>query len=132
MAAPGPAQTSMRSGLGRVRGLGSARDGVSHWWMQRLAAVALVPLSLWFVFSVAALRGASQADVQAWIASPLVTVLLLLVVVATFLHLAMGLQTVIEDYIRDGVAKVAALLVVKWACVLFGLASVLAILRIAI
>ena len=132
MAAPGPAQTSMRSGLGRVRGLGSARDGVSHWWMQRLAAVALVPLSLWFVFSVAALRGASQADVQAWIAAPLVTVLLLLVVVATFLHLAMGLQTVIEDYIRDGVAKVAALLVVKWACVLFGLASVLAILRIAI
>ena len=132
MAAPGPAQTSMRSGLGRVRGLGSARDGVSHWWMQRLAAVALVPLSLWFVFSVAALRGASQADVQAWIASPLVTVLLLLVVVATFLHLAMGLQTVIEDYIRDGVAKVAALLAVKWACVLFGLASVLAILRIAI
>jgi succinate dehydrogenase / fumarate reductase membrane anchor subunit len=132
MAAPGPAQTSMRSGLGRVRGLGSARDGVSHWWMQRLAAVALVPLSLWFVFSVAALRGASQADVQAWIASPFVTVLLLLVVVATFLHLAMGLQTVIEDYIRDGVAKVAALLVVKWACVLFGLASVLAILRIAI
>ena len=122
----------MRSGLGRVRGLGSARDGVSHWWMQRLAAVALVPLSLWFVFSVAALRGASQADVQAWIAAPLVTVLLLLVVVATFLHLAMGLQTVIEDYIRDGVAKVAALLVVKWACVLFGLASVLAILRIAI
>ena len=132
MAAPGPAQTSMRSGLGRVRGLGSARDGVSHWWMQRLAAVALVPLSLWFVFSVAALRGASQADVQAWIASPFVTVLLLLVVVATFLHLAMGLQTVIEDYIRDGVAKVAALLAVKWACVLFGLASVLAILRIAI
>ena len=122
----------MRSGLGRVRGLGSARDGVSHWWMQRLAAVALVPLSLWFVFSVAALRGASQADVQAWIAAPFVTVLLLLVVVATFLHLAMGLQTVIEDYIRDGVAKVAALLVVKWACVLFGLASVLAILRIAI
>ena len=132
MAAPGPARTSMRSGLGRVRGLGSARDGVSHWWMQRLAAVALVPLSLWFVFSVAALRGASQADVQAWIAAPFVTVLLLLVVVATFLHLAMGLQTVIEDYIRDGVAKVAALLVVKWACVLFGLASVLAILRIAI
>ena len=78
MAAPGPARTSMRSGLGRVRGLGSARDGVSHWWMQRLAAVALVPLSLWFVFSVAALRGASQADVQAWIAAPFVTVLLLL------------------------------------------------------
>jgi len=132
MAAPGPAQTSMRSGLDRVRGLGSARDGVSHWWMQRLAAVALVPLSLWFVFSVAALRGASQADVQAWIAAPFVTVLLLLVVVATFLHLAMGLQTVIEDYIRDGVAKVAALLAVKWVCVLLGLASVLAILRIAI
>jgi succinate dehydrogenase / fumarate reductase membrane anchor subunit len=130
--ASGTGRASMRSGLGRVRGLGSARDGVSHWWMQRLAAVALVPLTLWFVFSVATLRGASQADVQAWIASPFVTVLLLLVVVATFLHLAMGLQTVIEDYIRDGVVKLAVLLAVKWACVLLGLASVLAILRIAI
>jgi len=125
-------RTSLRSGLGRVRGLGSARDGVSHWWVQRMTAVALVPLSLWLVFSVALLRGASQPEVQAWIATPFVTVLLLLVVVATFLHLAMGLQTVIEDYIRDGVAKITALLAVKWACVLLGLASVLAILRIAI
>jgi succinate dehydrogenase / fumarate reductase membrane anchor subunit len=130
--AGGVGRASLRSGLGRVRGLGSARDGVSHWWMQRLAAVALVPLSVWFVFSVATLRGASQAEVQAWIASPFVTVLLLLVVVATFIHLAMGLQTVIEDYIRDGVVKLASLLAAKWACTLLGLASVLAILRIAI
>lgn len=126
------ARTRLQSGLGRVRGLGSARDGVSHWWTQRLAAVALVPLSLWVVLSVAGLRGASQAEVQAWIATPHVTMLLLLVVVATFLHLAMGLQAVIEDYIRDGVLKLIALLVSKWSCTLLGLASILAILRIAI
>lgn len=125
-------RSMMRSGLGRVRGLGSARDGVHHWWMQRMSAAALVPLTLWFVFSVALLRGASQVEVQAWIATPYVTVLLLVMVVATFLHLAMGVQTVIEDYVRDGVWKLLALLVNKWACTLLGLAAVLAILRIAV
>ena len=122
----------LRSGLGRVRGLGSARDGVHQWWMQRMSAVALAPLTLWFAFSVALLRGASQAEVQAWIGTPYVAVLLLMLVVATFLHFAMGVQTVIEDYVHDGVANLVLMVVNKWACTLLGLASVLAILRIAL
>lgn len=127
-----PTRASLRTGLGRVRGLGSARDGVSHWWMQRLAAVTLVPLTVWVVFSMASLAGASQAAVQAWIATPWVTVLLVVLVVATFLHLAMGLQTVIEDYIRNEVAKIAALMLAKALCTLLCIAGVLAILRIAL
>jgi succinate dehydrogenase / fumarate reductase membrane anchor subunit len=126
------ARGSLRSGLGRVRGLGSARDGVAHWWAQRVTAVALVPLTLWFVFSIATMAGASQAEVQAWIAAPLVTVLLLLLVVATFQHLSLGLQVVIEDYIRHEETKVAALLAQKFACIVLGLAACLAILRIAL
>jgi succinate dehydrogenase / fumarate reductase membrane anchor subunit len=125
-------RASMRTGLGRVRGLGSARDGVAHWWAQRATAVALVPLSLWFVLSVATMAGASQAEVQAWIASPLVSVLLLLLVVATFQHLSLGLQVVIEDYIRHEETRVAMLLAQRFACIVLGLASVLAILRVAL
>lgn len=121
----------MRSILGQVRGLGSAHDGVQHWWMQRMTAAALVPLSLWFVVSIALLRGASQAEVQGWIATPYVSVLLLVLVTVTFVHLSMGLQTVIEDYVR-GVAKIVWLVACKWACVLLGFAAALAILRIAL
>jgi succinate dehydrogenase / fumarate reductase membrane anchor subunit len=125
-------RASLRTGLGRVRGLGSARDGVAHWWAQRVTAIALVPLTLWFVVSVIGLAGASQDAVRAWIAAPVSTVLLLLLVFATFQHLSLGLQTVIEDYVHAEGAKVAALLAQKFACIVLGLACVVAILRIAL
>jgi succinate dehydrogenase / fumarate reductase membrane anchor subunit len=125
---------SLRTGLGRVRGLGSARDGVAHWWAQRVTAVALVPLTLWFVFSVAQLAGAgaSQDAVRAWIAAPVPTVLLLLLIVATFQHLSLGLQTVIEDYIHHEETKLAVQLAQKFACVALALAAIVAVLRIAL
>jgi succinate dehydrogenase / fumarate reductase membrane anchor subunit len=122
----------MRTGLGRVRGLGSARDGVGHWWAQRVTAIALVPLTLWFVFSVIGLAGAGQDAVRAWIAAPVSTVLLLLLVFATFQHLSLGLQVVIEDYIRHEEARIALQLAQKFACVALGLACVVAVLRIAL
>ena len=85
---------SRRSALGRVRGLGSAKEGVGHWWAQRLTALALVPLTIWFAASVAALTGASHPEMVAWAGSPLVAGLLILLIVATFYHNYLGLQVV--------------------------------------
>ncbi len=121
---------SMRSPLGRVRGLGSAKEGVGHWWAQRLTSLALVPLSVWFVASVVALTGADYASVRDWIGSPPVAGLLVLLIVTIFYHAALGLQVVIEDYVHHEGAKLAALLAVNGLAILLALAGVLAVLAV--
>jgi succinate dehydrogenase / fumarate reductase membrane anchor subunit len=121
----------MRSQLGRVRGLGAAKHGVGHWWAQRLTAVALVPLTLWFIFSVYGLIGLSQPEVAHWVAHPVNTVLLLALVVATFHHSQLGLQVVIEDYVHTEFARFASLLVVKGIHVLLVLAAIVAVLKLS-
>jgi succinate dehydrogenase / fumarate reductase membrane anchor subunit len=125
-------RTTLRSGLGRVRGLGSAKEGVNHWWSQRITAVALVPLTLWFVASVVLLAGADHATVSAWIARPFNTVLLLCLLGATFWHASLGLQVVIEDYIHNERAKLAALLAAKAVLVIGALTGIVAVLRVAL
>ena len=122
---------SMRTPLARVRGLGSAKEGVHHWWAQRLTALALVPLTLWFVVSVAGLAGMDHAAAVAWIGSPAVTVLLVLLVTATFWHAQLGVQVVIEDYVHSEADKLVALIAVKFAAVLLAIASIFAVLRLA-
>jgi succinate dehydrogenase / fumarate reductase membrane anchor subunit len=122
----------MRSGLGRARGLGAAGDGVGHWWSMRVTSVALVPLTLWFVFSVAIMAGSDQAAVRAWIAEPLSAVLLLLLIGTTFHHLSQGLQTVIEDYVSAEPARTGLQLAQKFACVLLGALAAISVLRIAL
>lgn len=120
-----------RTALYDVRGLGSARDGTRHWWMQRVTALALVPLTPWLAFSLAGLGSMGYADAVAWVRSPLTTVLLLSTILAVAYHAKLGLQVVIEDYVhREGV-KVAALIGVKFLTLLLGLASALAVLRVA-
>lgn len=125
-------RSSLRSGLGRVRGLGAAKEGVTHWWAQRVTAMALVPLTLWFVASVVVLAGADHATVTAWIARPLNTVLLLCLVGATFWHASLGLQVVIEDYIHSEGRRVAVLLAAKAILLLGALSGLLAVLRVAL
>lgn len=122
---------SFRTPMGRARGLGSARDGAGHWWAQRLTAIALVPLTLWFVASVVALAGASHAEVVAWLGAPVPAVLMILMIVATFHHAQLGLQVVIEDYIHSEGLKIAGIVLVKFAAAALGLVSVFAVLRIA-
>lgn len=122
---------SLRSPLGRVRGLGSAKDGTHHWWMQRLTAIALVPLCLWFVASVAMMAGAGHAAFLAWVASPLVAILLVLLIVAVFHHVQLGLQVVIEDYVHGEGCRLACIVVVKLAACALGVAAVFAVLKIA-
>ena len=122
---------TMRTPLSRVRGLGSAKDGTHHWWMQRLTAVALLPLSIWFVVSAIMLAGADHAAVSAWLGSPLPAVLMLLLVVALFHHLQLGLQVVIEDYIHGEVAKLVCLIGLKLGSVALAVAAIFAILKVA-
>jgi succinate dehydrogenase subunit D (EC 1.3.5.1) len=90
---------SLRSDLGRARGLGAAHDGVQHWWRQRVSAVALVPLALWFAFSVARYPLRDYAAFSAWLHNPYVAIALILFVALVFYHSALGLQVVIEDYV---------------------------------
>jgi succinate dehydrogenase / fumarate reductase membrane anchor subunit len=122
-------RASLRSDLARVRGLGSAKAGVGHWWAQRVTALALVPLVVWFVAQVVHLAGAPHAAVVDWVASPIPAILLILLVVATFHHAQLGLQVVIEDYVHGDGAKLAWLLFVKAAAIVLGLAVVFAVFR---
>ena len=122
---------SLRSDLARVRGLGSAHEGVAHWWAQRVTAVALVPLSIWFVASIIGLAGADHAVVVEWIRSPLPAILLVMLFAVALRHAQLGVQVVIEDYLHDEGVKIGALLVVKAILLLIGLASIFAVLKLA-
>lgn len=121
---------TMRTPMARVRGLGSAKDGTGHWWAQRLSALALIPLSIWFVASVIAMTGADHAAMQAWIGSPVVAGLLILLVVATLYHAVLGLQVVIEDYVHAEAMKFGAIIALKGLAIVLGLAAILAVLTI--
>jgi succinate dehydrogenase / fumarate reductase membrane anchor subunit len=122
----------MRSPLGRAIGLGSAKEGVEHWWAQRITAVALVPLSLWFASAVIALAGADLETVQNWIARPLPAILLVLLLIALFYHTSLGLQVVIEDYVHMELAKLGLLIVTRLLCFGFAVAGIFAVLSIAL
>jgi succinate dehydrogenase / fumarate reductase membrane anchor subunit len=121
-----------RSQLGRARGLGAAHEGVGHWWQERISALALVPLTLWFVYGVLSLLGADQPAVAAWIAYPVNAVLLLVLIAMTFHHAALGLQVVYEDYIVSAGSRTAAILATKAAALLLGLLAALAVLKLAL
>ncbi|MBT8136433.1 MAG: succinate dehydrogenase, hydrophobic membrane anchor protein [Gammaproteobacteria bacterium] len=125
---------SQRSALGRVLGLGSAKEGASHWWAQRVSAVALLPLGLWFVFSVAFLLGSGRSDylgVIDWIAGPVNAVMLILFIATVTWHSSLGVQVVIEDYVH-GWAKVTWLVLQKFIHVVVAAASIFAVLKIAL
>ncbi len=121
----------MRSQLGRARGMGSAKSGTHHWWVERVTAVALIPLTLWFVYAVLHLAGEPQAVVRHWIGLPVNTVLLLALVAMTFHHMQLGLQVVMEDYIENKRMQTAALLANKGVALLLGLLCAVSILRMA-
>lgn len=122
---------SFRTALGRARGLGSAKEGTGHWWGQRVSALALIPLSLWFAVSVLELVHANYANAVHWVHTPWVAVLLVLLLLTVFYHAYLGVQVVIEDYVHGEALKIVALLAIKFLCVLLAAAGVFAVLRIA-
>ena len=126
------AEARMRSPLGRAIGLGSAKDGVDHWWLQRLTAIALVPLTLWFVAAVIGLAGADLEAFIDWVSEPVSAVLLILLLIATFYHSALGLQVVIEDYVENEAARLTLLIVMKLASVVFAALAIFAVLKLAL
>jgi succinate dehydrogenase / fumarate reductase membrane anchor subunit len=121
----------MRTPLSQVRGLGSAKNGTEHFWTQRVSAVALVPLVVWFTASILALVGADHATVTSFLKAPVPCVAMLLFVTVAFYHLRLGLQVVIEDYVKGEGAKLACLLANTFFCSALGLASVVATLKIS-
>jgi len=123
---------SLRSSLGKVKGLGSAKEGVHHWRLQRLTAIALIPLTLWFVVSLLAKVHADHATVVAWVSVPYVTVLLLALSIALFWHLMLGVQVVIEDYIHCTTKQIAAQLLLRAFAGLGALLAVVSILKISL
>jgi succinate dehydrogenase / fumarate reductase, membrane anchor subunit len=121
----------MRSPLSRARGFGSARDGVEHWWMQRVTAVALVPLTLWFMASLIALAGSDYSTFIVWLRAPFVAIVMVLLLLALFYHTALGLRVVIEDYIHSDRVKIPALVAIRLGCLALAVAGIFATLRIA-
>jgi succinate dehydrogenase / fumarate reductase membrane anchor subunit len=127
-----PAIHIMRSQLGRARGLGAAKSGLAHWWAQRVTAIALLPLSLYFVLTVLAEEGATRAELAAYLGRPWNAVLFLALIAALFYHLSLGLQVVIEDYVADEAKRVGGILLVNAVIVLAALACAVSILKLAL
>jgi succinate dehydrogenase / fumarate reductase membrane anchor subunit len=122
----------LRTPLKRARGLGSAKSGTHHFIVQRITAIALVFLSIYVIGLVISLIGGDYAAVRATVASPVHAVLLVAFVVATFWHAQLGMQVVIEDYVHTPWLAITSQLAVIFVCVLAALASVLAVIRIAL
>jgi succinate dehydrogenase / fumarate reductase, membrane anchor subunit len=122
---------SLRTALGRVKGLGSAKTGLAHWQNQRLSALCLIPLSLWFVYALMGLVYAPLADVVAWVRTPYVTVLLLALILALFRHAQLGLQVVLEDYVHSPFLQLAGQVLVRGGAGLGALIAIVSILKIA-
>jgi succinate dehydrogenase / fumarate reductase membrane anchor subunit len=122
---------TLRSPIRRVQGLGSAKEGGSHWWAQRVTSVALVVLTVWFVFSILKLGRLEHAAVIAWIAGPVNAVLLVLLLATAVHHSMLGVQVVVEDYVINHGAKIATMLALNFMHVALAALGVFAVLRIA-
>lgn len=123
---------SLRSPLGRALGLGSAKSGSSHWIGQRVTAVALTLLGLWFLVSLLTLGGVGHDRVVAWLGAPLQSALAVLLVMTAAWHASLGLQVVVEDYVAARGTRVVVLVVINFALIVAAVAGVLAVLRIAL
>ena len=121
---------SLRTSLGRVRGLGSAKEGTHHWWAQRLTAIALVPLTLWLVYSIVCMTTLDYIAAIGWLQSPITSSLLILFVIALFYHAQLGMQVVIEDYVECEAFKITSIVLLKFIIWFTGLASIMAILKV--
>ena len=126
------ADKGMRTDLGRVRGLGTAKEGVHHWWMQRLTAIALIPLTLWFIISIATLNNASYTETVNWLSIPLVSIFMILLVSAMLYHALLGVQVVVEDYIHQEGFKFLLLIGLKFIFLVLGVVAIFSLLKIAL
>ena len=122
---------TLKTPIARVRGLGTAREGVTHFKLQRLTSVALIPLVLWFTFSIASFGDASYAEVAAWLESPIPATLSILVIITVFWHAHLGMQVVIEDYLHYPLFKVGGLVVSQLGLFALAIGCIVAVLKVA-
>lgn len=127
-----PVITMRRSGLSRARGLGAAKAGSAHWWLERVTSIALLPLSLYFVISVIILLGADHARMAAYMQAPWNCALFLTLIAVMFYHLALGAQVVIEDYVPNEARRLAAILAIKGLIIFLALISAVSVLKLAL
>jgi len=123
---------NLRTPLSQVKGLGSAKDGTDHFWMQRLTAIAMIPLVMWLAFAVARLPSMSKADIHVWLASPFSAIMMILFLIAGCWHAKLGLQMVIEDYVGNHGVRTGGIIAVNLISVLLAVIGVFSVLRIAL
>jgi succinate dehydrogenase / fumarate reductase, membrane anchor subunit len=128
------ADARLRTPLGRAIGLGSAKEGVQHWWMQRVTAAALVPLAIWFVVGVIALAGsgADRAAFIAWLRDPVSAAVWVLLLIAAFYHGALGLQVVIEDYVGSEAARLGLIVLMRLMALLGCILGIVAVAKLSL
>jgi succinate dehydrogenase / fumarate reductase membrane anchor subunit len=122
---------SLRSPLGTVTGLGSAKSGVHHWWSQRLTSIALVPLTMWFVVSLLSLPSLDHVTVVAWMAQSWTALLLVLLVLVATYHSQLGVRVVVEDYVHNTGSRTLILVLLTFLHAFLAVAGVFAILKVA-
>ena len=123
---------SLRSPLSHVLRHGSAKEGTDHWWTQRLTAIALLILGVWFLVSFAQLESYSQPELHSWVASPFNALMLLLLSITLSWHSMLGIQIIIEDYVHGPGIKVVSIILSKFVHVLLAVAAMLAILKVVL
>ena len=121
---------NLQTPLRRARGLGSAKSGTKHWWAQRVTAVALIPLSIWFVIAMITATGNDYNDARQFIGNPINAVLFSLLIVATFHHAQLGLQVVIEDYVHNKPMVIGLLIITKGTVIVLGVSAIFAVISI--
>lgn len=119
----------LRTPLSHIKGLGSAKEGLGHWTMQRLTSIANMVLISWFLISAMTLAGADYQETRSWLASPVVASLMLLLIISVFYHAKLGLQVVIEDYVHHGGLKIAAVTAVTFMMAGLGVTCAVAVLK---
>ena len=122
---------SYRTPLSRAYGLGSAKEGISHWWMTRLTAVALIPLVIWVVYGLLQMAGADYQQLQQWVANPINSIALICLMLALTYHSSLGVHVVAEDYVRRQWLRRIIIVLVYFLKVLIAVTSIFAILKIA-
>ena len=123
---------TLETPLARIRGLGSAKQGTHHWWMQRITAIALLPLTVWFVYSLLLLTMLDHAAVTSWIRSPVTSSLLILFIISIYYHAMLGVRVVIEDYIECEMLKISSVIILNFVFIFAALVSIIAVIMVTL